>query len=428
MLANLPPEADLLLVSAAVGQDNPEVASARSRGVPVLKYAQFLGRLMEERQGIAVAGTHGKTTTTAMVAWTLAHAGRDPSCLLGGEYPGIGGRAGSGDHLVAEACEFDRSFLNLHPTHAIVTNIEEDHLDYFRSIDEIREAFAEFVRLLPAHGSLVINGDDPPSAHLAAASAARVHRFSVRGRDADWWVEDVEPEGGGVRFTARSAAGESAGIHLRVPGLHNVKNALATTALLRGIGLSLEETAAGLGAFAGVGRRFEVLRREPVVVIDDYGHHPTEVEAVLCAARETYPGRRVVLVFQPHQYSRTRLFLGRFADVLARADEAVIAEVYRARDSNEDVARVNSSALVEAVRARGGRATGGPSFGAILEHLRSMIRAGDVVICLGAGDITLLTRRIADELWPPEADGGAGVAAVLREAVHAGAAVEGRVA
>jgi UDP-N-acetylmuramate--alanine ligase len=402
------PPADLMVISAAVGEDNPELAGARRRGIPVLKYSQCLGRLMAERTGIAVAGTHGKTTTTAMVAWVLRAAGRDPGFLIGGEYPGLGGSSnwGSGPFFVAEACEFDRSFLNLHPTQAIVTNVEEDHLDYFQSIEEIREAFGSFVGSLPPHGLLIANADDPHSRHLPQASPAPSAWFSLRPGAGDVWAEEIEPAGGGIRFLARSLAGERTRMCLRIPGVHNVKNALAATLLLRRLSLPLEEIGGALEDFGGVRRRFEILLREPVVVIDDYAHHPTEIDAVLRAARETFPGLRIRLIFQPHQHSRTRRFLSQFARVLAQADEAVVAEVFRARDSAEDARSVSGSILADEVGRLGGRAVSAPTFGEILEHLQATVREGEVLICLGAGDITLLARRIAEHFASPALKGG----------------------
>ncbi len=415
--ANVPPDADLVLISAAIGPENPEVALARERGIPVLKYAQLLGRLAAEKKGIAIAGTHGKTTTTAMVASVLAGAGRDPAFLIGGEYPGLGGgsRWGTGEFFVVEACEFDRSFLNIHPFSAIVTNIEEDHLDYFESLAEIRDAFGEFAGRIDRRGHLVLNADDPASRHLPASTSAAWGSFSLRPGEGDFWAEDVEPAGGGIRFRARSREGDSLPVALKVPGIHNVKNALATLALLRRIGLAPAEVVKGLEGFGGVRRRFEILRREPVVVIDDYAHHPTEIAAVLRAARETFPRRRVKLIFQPHQHSRTRRFLRLFAQVLAQADEAVLAEVFRARDSQEEVARVNSAALSAEVKAAGGVAVLAPSFPDILDHLRSTAVPGDVLICLGAGDITLLARRIADEPWTARGPAGPAAGEVLEE-------------
>jgi UDP-N-acetylmuramate--alanine ligase len=392
---------NFVLISAAVSESNPEVCEAKQRSIPVLKYAQLLGLLMAEKAGIAVAGTHGKTTTTAMVSLVLQEAGLDPTFLIGGDYPGLGGssRWGEGSHFVAEACEFDRSFLNLKPKISVVTNIEEDHLDYFHSLKDIQGAFADFVSLLPEDGYLVVNRDDPNSTYLSEFCRSRVGTFSLRPEAADWWAEDVVSEGGGCRFRIAGPDGQEARLRLRVPGIHNVLNALAATAVCRRVGVPLERIAQILETFTGVRRRFDILARGRVVVVDDYAHHPTEILAVLRAARESLRGRRLVAVFQPHQHSRLKVFREQFADVLARFDAAVVTDVYRARDKDEDAKAVQSDSLVRAINERRPLtvAQHAPRFADVLEMLRGRIREGDAVLFLGAGDITDLARLYADE-------------------------------
>jgi UDP-N-acetylmuramate--alanine ligase len=394
---NVDPGTDLVLISAAVEMDNPEVRAAAEKRITVLKYAQCLGYLMGEKQGIAVAGTHGKTTTTTMVAHSLVEAGLDPSFLIGGEYPSFGGssRSGRGPHFVAEACEFDRSFLNLRPKAAVVTNIEEEHLDYFSSLAEIQQAFGEFIGLLPPGGCLVHNADDRNSAFLRGASAARMETFSLLPRGGDWWAEDVVLEGRGSSFRLHGPEGKTARVRLAVPGLHNVRNALACAAVCSWAGVPLERIARSLGSFSGVRRRFDVLLEEPVAVIDDYAHHPTEVETVIRSARQAYPGRRLLCVFQPHQYSRLRHMLHRFAEVLSGADEVLVTGVYRSRDREDDVRSVHSGDLVEALRALGSESFHTPSFEDALLHLGRSVAPGCVVVFLGAGTITELAKRFA---------------------------------
>lgn len=398
---NLDRSTSHVLISAAVSDTNPEVREAVSRRIPVLKYAQMLGLLMAEKNGVAVAGTHGKTTTTAMISLVLEKSGLDPTFLIGGDYPGLGGssRWGSGPFFVAEACEFDRSFLNLRPKISVVTNIEEDHLDYFDSLKDIQKAFADFVSLLPEDGYLVVNRDDPHSAYLSEFCRSQVGTFSLRPGAADWWAEDIVPEGSGTRFTVVSHEGEEARIRLRVPGLHNVLNALATIAVCRRAGVPLETIARNLELFTGVRRRFEILARGPVMVVDDYAHHPTEVQAVLRAARESLRGRRLVAVFQPHQHSRLRVFREEFADVLRRFDVAVVTDVYRARDKDEDARLVQSDSLVTAMNSLGapGQAVHAPQFQDVMQFLRKNTRDGDAVIFMGAGDVTDLARVYAAE-------------------------------
>lgn len=397
---NVPPGAQLLVISAAVQDENPEVVEARERGIPVVKYARFIGALMDERQGVAIAGTHGKTTTTAMTAQALLGAGKQPGFIIGGEYPTIGGSAswGGGDYFIAEACEFDRSFLNLVPRYAIITNIEEDHLDYFKSIDDIKEAFEEFTRKIDPAGFLVMNADDRHSDFLSECAPCAVGTFSLRPLGGDWWAEDLRPLNGGHQFKAVSSTGESILVDLAVPGIHNVKNALAVIVLLRHLEVPLETVAQALEQFQGVKRRFEVLLREPAVVIDDYAHHPTEIEMVIQAARETFPGQRIKVIFQPHQYSRTYRFLWEFAETLAKADEVLVTEVFAARDSHEDILRIDSEKLVEAIRHQGGQARFSAGFEAVLQDTRQSFLRSEVLLCLGAGDITYLAAQIADQL------------------------------
>ncbi len=392
----------MVLISAAITPDNPEVRRARRLGIPVMKYAEFLGTLMRDRAGIAVAGTHGKTTTTAMVAQSLVECGADPGFIVGGEYPSIGGSSswGTGPYFVAEACEFDRSFLNLFPAYSIVTNIEEDHLDYFGSLGEIQEAFTTFIEHVDPHGRLVINADDRNSAFLADFSPAPVDTFSMRPGGGDWWAERIRPSGGGVCFEAVSVDARVP-LQLKVPGVHNVKNALAVVALMTRLGYSPEAVCAGLEAFTGVKRRFEILLREPVAVIDDYAHHPTEIDMVIRAARETYPGRRLRVVFQPHQYSRTYRFLDGFAEVLADADEVIVTDVFSARDTDEDRRKIDAPALVRAVVENRGNASYSRSFEAVVDVACRTALPRDVFLCLGAGDITYLANRLAKALRDP---------------------------
>lgn len=403
---NLAKGVKLVVVSAAVDASNPEVKAARSRSIPVWKYAQCLGRLMAEKNGIAVAGTHGKTTTTAMIAQVLESARLDPSFLIGGDYPGLGGSArwGSGPHFVAEACEYDRSFLNLTPHAAIVTNVDEDHVDYFDSLKDIRKAFGDFVGRLPTDGLLVLNHDDPSSRYLRDLSRSHVVSCSLRPRVGDWWAEELNHFGIGCRFIAVHSSGERFMVQLSVPGRHNARNALSAIAICRAMGVSLGDISEGLEAFTGVRRRFDILARGPVVVVDDYAHHPTEIKAVLSAARSRFPLHRLVAVFQPHQHSRLKRFREDFAAVLSGFDRVLVMDVFRARDSDEDARLVRSDSLVELLTARGASVASSPQLeDGLCELLREVSRdggtdgdhPGTAVIFMGAGDITELAKYFA---------------------------------
>ena len=394
---NVGPDTDLLLISAAVTKDNPEVRAAERRSIQVVKYAQCLGLLMGEKTGIAVAGTHGKTTTSAMTSFVLMNAGCDPSYVIGGEHPALGGgsRSGKGEHFVAEACEFDRSFLNLRPRAAVVTNVDADHLDYFASLGEIQDAFREFAHLLPSDGFLVYNRDDPNSQFLPLSVQGDAQSFSLEPGKGDWWAERVTFAAGGSSFVLRGPRGIAAEVRLRVPGLHNVRNALACAAVTYWAGVSIERIVDGLARFEGVRRRFDILAEDPCLVVDDYAHHPTEVEAVIEGARQSFPGRQVVCVFQPHQYSRLRRLLEGFSDALKLADEVVVTQVYRARDSEDDVRSVRSQDLADRIRRKGTSALYAEEFERAIGQLEGIVEPEAVVLFLGAGDVTDLAQRFA---------------------------------
>ncbi len=393
---------DLLVRSAAVPLSHPQVAAAVGAGVPVVTYAQVLGALMLDRVAICVAGCHGKTTTSSLVASALLHAGRDPSFVIGGTLRslGAGARAGQGAQFVAESCEYDRSFHAHRPTVAVITNVDEDHLDYYRDLAEIQESFRVFASRLPAHGVLVVH---EAYAHLFRRDprlAARLETYGFGG-DALWSVGEprTRADGTGIDCVV-SKAGERLGtLHLPLLGAHNALNATAALAALMAAGLSFAEAAAGLAAFGGVGRRLEqVADLKGVLVLDDYGHHPTEIRAVLKALRARHPRRRLVVAFQPHQASRTRCLLADFASALSAADETWLPPIYFARDSEEERRSVTSEDLARAIRAAGGRAQTQASLGALAAYALEQVRPGDVLVTMGAGDVDSVARALAEGL------------------------------
>lgn len=394
---NLSPDVDFVVHTAAVGSDNAEIREAHRLGIEVKKYAEFLGELMAGGRGIAISGTHGKTTTSSMTAWILYKAGKDPTFVIGGEIPGLGSsRQGKGHDFVAEACEFGRSFLKLEPTAAVVTNVEEEHLDYFKSLDEIASAFGEFASRLPEDGLLVLNADDSQAMSLVSSTACRnIQTFSLDSADGDWQASQLRSCGLESSFILRGPGGIRQQVRLPVPGRHNVKNALAAAALCSWAGVQPDMISMGLASFPGVHRRFEILSRSPVTVIDDYAHHPTEVKELLGAARDAgFPGR-VIGVFQPHQYSRLRKMLDEFAAALEGFDEVLVTRPYQARDSQEDCEAVNSSMLTEAIAALGGEVYDTPSSDDVRARLDETAREGDAVIFMGAGSITVQASKYA---------------------------------
>jgi UDP-N-acetylmuramate--alanine ligase len=401
--ANVPEGTDLVIHSAAVAPGHPELEAARARGIPSRKYAQALGALMAERKGIAVAGTHGKTTTTAMTTLALVDGGLDPSMVLGGSIPALGGgcRAGRGEWMVAEACEYDRSFLNLAPRVLVVTNIEADHLDYYKDLGDIRGAFRALAAKVPPEGRIVVCGEDSGALAAVSGLAAPVETYALDPRiPADWSARDLDLAGGSARFTVLFRGEARARIELAVPGRHNALDALAAIAAAHAAGVAPESAAAALERFPGVDRRFQLVGKVGgVSVVDDYAHHPTEIEAVLRAARGRFPAGRVIAVFQPHQHSRTRLLFDGFVDALSGADEVILAEIYRSRDLEADVRAVGAEALAASLRARGASAVRLGGFEEIAARAAAIARPGDVVLTMGAGDIykvaALLRARLA---------------------------------
>jgi UDP-N-acetylmuramate--alanine ligase len=392
---NLPTQFELVVRSAAVGDDNPEIAAARQANVPVLFHAQMLGRLMGERAGIAVAGCHGKTTTTAMISYILSRAGFEPSFLCGGVIPQLGTNAagGTGRHFVAEACEFNRSFLELAPQCAVITNIEEDHLDYYKDLDEIAAAFREFAALVGEKGVVIGGVDSPPVEELIKTLKGKGESYSIE-KDADWCAKKIAVEGGQWRFDVLKYGKAFGSFGLAVPGLHNVSNALAAIAACTWAGVGRELIELALTEFTGAERRFQVLgERNGAVVIDDYGHHPTEIQATLRAVKERFPGKKIWCVFQPHQYSRTRAFLKEFARSFGDANLVLLPEIYEARDGDAEKHKVSSADLAKKLDENGKAALFLPSFDHVVAFLEDKVDPSVVVVTMGAGNVDEVARR-----------------------------------
>ncbi|MDX1624128.1 MAG: UDP-N-acetylmuramate--L-alanine ligase [Gemmatimonadota bacterium] len=396
-----------VVVSSAIPATNEEVVRARELGLPVVRRAELLGALMASARGIAVAGTHGKSTTTTMVGAVTEAGGLDPTVVVGGRIRGRGGnvRLGSGDWMVAEADEFDRSFLALEPEIAVVCNVEADHLDTYASFDGVREAFAGFLERVEPGGAAILGTDDPEVRRLAPPRRVEVLTF---GFDPAADVRAVEVEGHGLetRFTLLRGGEPETRVTLSMPGRHNVQNALAAAAVGWTAGVGTDAIASGLAAVRGVGRRFEVVASGgAVAIVDDYAHHPTEVEATLRGARQAWPDRRIVAVFQPHLFSRTRDFADAFGEALLFADVVFVTDVYPARE--EPIEGVSGELVSDAARAAGAADVtflpDAEDAGAVAHRLEP----GDVVVTLGAGDIHRLARRLAGKVGSPDAAVGA---------------------
>ncbi len=397
----VPQSAGTLVYSPAITPLNAERQRAEQLGIPQMSYNQMLGELMKTRIGISIAGTHGKSTTTAMVACMLRDGGFSPSAVIGAELIGttaVSGWAGSGELFVVESCEYQKNFLTLSPTHAVLTGIEADHFDYFHDLRETRDAFAEFVGRLPREGHLVIRGDCEATRVAAASSLAQIETYSFR-ETSDWWAADLCPSESGICFRIFHDGNFFTEISLRIPGRHNVLNALAAAAICHNLGASAEAVREGLQDFRGIRRRFEVLGSwRGVTLIDDYAHHPTAVVATLQTAREQFPGRRLLCAFQPHQESRTRALLDEFAESFDAADEVFLAPIFTAREKSSAAAEQTNAALAERLATRGRCVHLLPSLDRLVADLDDAVRPGDVLVTMGAGDINRiqheLTRRI----------------------------------
>lgn len=393
---DLPPDVDLVIASAAVPLDHPQLAEARRRGVRAMKYAQALGWLMSHATGVAVAGTHGKSTTTAWLTFILERAGLDPTFIVGGNVQQLGGgsRVGGGPFFVAEACEYDRSFLNLRPSYAAILNIEADHLDYYTDIKAIEAAFDEFAALVPTDGALLVKAGDPHCEAVARRARTSILTFG-ESAGAAWRPIDLTNGTGRYSFNLVYDGIDHGRVTLGPAGRHNVDNALAAAALAHRCGASWEAIRLGLEEFRGVVRRMTLCGdARGVRVVDDYGHHPTAVRVTLDAIREFYSPQRLWCVFQPHQYSRTRQMLDDFALSLMHADRAIVPDIFFSRDTAADRESVSASQLVGRVREHGGDARYIPGFDDIATFLVNETAPGDVVVTMGAGDIG----KVADAL------------------------------
>ena len=385
---NVPEDGHVVVFSSAVKVDNPEVVEAHRRKIPVIPRAEMLAELMRMKYGIAIAGTHGKTTTTSMVATILAAAGWDPTTVVGGRLNSLGSNAklGQGEFLVAEADESDGSFLKLSPTVAVVTNIDPEHLDFYSGIGQIKETFLHFINKVPFYGFAVLCLDHPNVQELipSVAKTFVTYGFSVH---ADYRADGVVSEGMSNRFRV-IRCGETLGeVTLKAPGRHNVSNALAAAAVAAELGISFERIRAGLADYDGVARRFQVKgERNGVTVVDDYGHHPVEIRATLAAAREVWPSRRIVVGFQPHRYSRTQSLFRDFLSAFNDADLLFVFDVYPAGE--EPIPGASGERLCEAIREHGHKAAiyAGKA-GDALSTVAAGLCAGDIFLTMGAGDV-----------------------------------------
>lgn len=386
--------ADVVVRSSAVAPDNPEVITARQQLIPVIPRAEMLAELMRLKYGVAVAGTHGKTTTTSMLASVLAKGGLDPTIVIGGRLGSLGTNAklGRGDFLVAEADESDGSFLKLSPTLAVVTTIDAEHLDYYSDLTHIQETFLQFINKVPFYGSAILCLDQENIQALLPRVEKRFITYGLRTQ-ADITAREIILQGMGSEFVVVARQEVLGKFRLRVPGVHNVSNALAAVAVGLDLDLEIDVIREGLEEFAGVDRRFQIKgEARGILVVDDYGHHPAEIHATLNAAKDGF-GRRIVVVFQPHRYTRTKHLLQEFFTAFYQADLLVVTEVYAAGEPV--IPGVSGKQIADGALGHGHRnVTFIPDTGEVAEFLLPALQAGDMVITLGAGDIW----RVGEEL------------------------------
>lgn len=389
-----------LVVTSAMANDNAELSAARTAGIPIVRRAEALGEATSVGELVAIAGTHGKTTTTVLTTEALASAGLNPTGLVGGRVTNWGGnlRYGSDQLFVVEADEYDRSFLALTPSVAVITNVEADHLDIYRDLADIRSAFEQF--LAPAR-AVVLCADDAGASQLDVRSGSEVVRYGIEHPDARVVAEAVQFTPAGALFAVRFDDECLGDVALQVPGVHNVRNALAAIATGLALGATLPSLLPGLQRFGGVERRFQRLgEARGVKVVDDYAHHPTEIRATLAAARSAFPNARLVAAFQPHLFTRTRDFAREFGEALAGADRVFLTEIYAARE--QPIAGVSSALIKDAVERAGGSIAWFGDRSTLTEALAAGVADGDVVLTLGAGDITTIGPALLERLHAME--------------------------
>jgi len=388
---------DLVVASQAIREDNPEYQAARKLGIETVRYPEVLGRLMDAQPGVAVAGMHGKSTTTSLIAYVMQRAGGDPSYLVGADIPQLGGGAhyGRGAYLIAEACEYMRSFLYLWPRIGVISNVEAEHLDYYHGLWDIQQAFGDFASQVDPDGALVLNADDENTLPTARSARCQVVRYAIDSPKAQYRAERIWRAKKHTNFDLVYRGRRQGRFSIRLYGTHNVYNALAAIAACHQAGLELNQIREPLGEFEGAARRMELLD-EPwdVAILADYAHHPTEIQATIEATQQRFPKRRIFCIFQPHQYSRTRLMLPQLADAFQEVWLTLITDIYAARDSEKDRQSVSAMDLVHLMNHKGLTAHYLPAFSDIEDMIVGDVVPGDVVLVMGAGNVWQIAHNI----------------------------------
>jgi UDP-N-acetylmuramate--alanine ligase len=390
---NVPTDADLVIYSAAIAQDNPELQSALNSGLPGFNYYQALGEIANEYEVVAIAGTHGKTTTTAMAGLVAIAAGLDPTVIVGGQVDLFDGnlRIGKSKLLITEADEYRRHFLQLNPRVVVLSNLEADHLDYYKDLVDIKSTFSEFLNKVPRDGTIIYNSDDQNLSAVVASAKASIVSYALNDNRADYRATGLLQDRPGTAFSLKVERHELP-VAIAVTGLHNVYNSLSIFALAETWGIDRAAVTKVLGNFKGTWRRLQYVGDyKKIPVYDDYAHHPTEIKATLQALRQKHPDKRILAIFQPHLYSRTRALANGFVEALSRADEVVLADIYAAREQPDGT---TSDDLLKKLKLKKPRARHLSDFGEIVNFVRSVVKKDDVVITMGAGDINQVAKML----------------------------------
>lgn len=394
--SNITDEIDVVVVTSAIREDNPELVAAKNKKLKIISRSELLNEILTKQKPIAITGTHGKTTTSSMLALALTEAGLDPTAVIGAEVHSIQGNAkeGKGEYSVAEVCEYERAFLDIYPYGAIITNIEADHLDCYKDIHDIVDAFSEFVTHIPQDGFLVYMYDDENCRKVADKARCRVYSYGLSETN-DYRAKNVVTTDHHTSYDVYKGRNKLTSCIISIPGEHNLLNSLAVIAVADIINADLEKVVLSLSKFTGADRRFQIKAVvNGITIIDDYAHHPTEIAATLKGTKQFFPNSRVVAVFQPHQHSRTRLLLADFAHSFDDADIVLIPEIYAVRDTEEDIRSVSSKDLVDLINSKHKKAKYFESFDDCIAELKNIARKGDIIITIGAGPVY----RIGEEL------------------------------
>ncbi len=395
--ANVDETIDVLVTTSAIKEDNPDLVRSKELDLKVITRPELLNEILSRGKGVAITGTHGKTTVSSMLSMAMIAAGVNPTVIVGAEIPGIGtnARKGSGVYSVAEVCEYQRAFLEIHPYGAVITNVDADHLDCYKDIDDIKAAFSQFARQIDTTGFLAYCYDDKNTREVASNYTGTLLSYG-ESQNAQYQIRHIEVSGVDSTFEIMNKDSLVGRFSLKVPGRHNILNAAGVVAVCDHLGLDMTKIADALASFTGADRRFQILgNTKEAIIIDDYGHHPTEIRATLAAARERYPMKKIIAVFQPHQHSRTKLLMNDFAESFGDANEVVLPEIYAVRDTAEDIANVSSSQIANIINEKHrDKAIYFHSFEEVVDFLKSKLNKETVVITIGAGPVNEVAKLL----------------------------------